>query len=114
MRRAELKCKRLLRWYSFAHRHWNPHVFYSFRIPLAIHMVSAPHPMPSVQLFMDHVMIKAEGIGPELPPGHPAEGRCLYLPRFDARDPSCPDRGHGFGVQIYQSPAAGRRSFSPQ
>lgn len=62
--------------------------------------------------LMDHVMIKAEGVGPKLLPGPlPEEGRCLYLPRFDARNHSRPDRGRGFGVQVYQSPAAGQHSY---
>jgi choline dehydrogenase-like flavoprotein len=62
--------------------------------------------------LMDHIMIKADGIGPELPAGClPVEGRCLYLPRFDARDHSKPEEGRGFGVQLYQSPAAGQGSY---
>lgn len=89
----------------------------STRILLLSHSPRNPHGLSTAsdtlgRFLMDHVMIKAEGIGPELPPGPlPVEGRCLYLPRFDARDPELPDRGRGFGVQIYQSPAAGRSSF---
>jgi choline dehydrogenase-like flavoprotein len=61
--------------------------------------------------LMDHMMVKAEGIGPKLS-GDAAEvepGRCLYLPRFDlcfGRQVS--DRG--FGVQLYRS-AAGDKSW---
>jgi choline dehydrogenase-like flavoprotein len=62
--------------------------------------------------LMDHVMIKAEGTGPRLPPGPlPTDGRCLYLPRFDARELPEPARGRGFGVQLYQFPAPGDRSY---
>jgi choline dehydrogenase-like flavoprotein len=62
--------------------------------------------------LMDHVMIKAEGIGPRLPSGPlPEDGRCLYLPRFDARDRPEPAIGRGFGVQLYQCPAPGERSY---
>jgi choline dehydrogenase-like flavoprotein len=62
--------------------------------------------------LMDHVMIKAEGVGPRMPPGPvPVEGRCLYLPRFDARELSAPASGRGFGVQLYQFPAPGGRSY---
>ena len=33
------------------------------------------------------------------------EGRCLYLPRFDARELPAPRPGRGFGMQLYQGPA---------
>jgi choline dehydrogenase-like flavoprotein len=63
--------------------------------------------------LMDHVMQKAEGEGPQLEAGtDPAEeGRCLYLPRFDARDLSRPGPGRGFGVQLYQMSAGWGRSY---
>jgi choline dehydrogenase-like flavoprotein len=51
--------------------------------------------------LMDHVRLRASGIGPPLtfwPPRE--EGRCLYLPRFEARELSAPGPGRGFGVQI--------------
>jgi hypothetical protein len=36
--------------------------------------------------LMDHVQVSAKGHGPPLLPGSPPQvGRCLYLPRFDAR-----------------------------
>jgi choline dehydrogenase-like flavoprotein len=39
-----------------------------------------------------------------LPSEHgPEEGRCLYLPRFDARHLAAPAAGRGFGVQILQT-----------
>jgi choline dehydrogenase-like flavoprotein len=66
------------------------------------------------RFLMDHVMMKAEGLGPELPPGPVvADGRCLYLPRFDTRSGEAADENstRGFGVQVYQFPAGGRRSY---
>lgn len=61
--------------------------------------------------LMDHVMLRAEGVGPPLLPGPRREQwRCLYLPRWDARDLSTPDAGRGFGVQLYQWPETGERS----
>jgi choline dehydrogenase-like flavoprotein len=63
--------------------------------------------------LMDHVRLKVEGSGPPLlsePP--PEEGRCLYLPRFDARNLSAPGPERGFGVQVLQlSASAGRSHF---
>ena len=62
--------------------------------------------------LMDHVKIQAVGDGPPLAPGPPPEvGRCLYLPRFDARELSTPPPGRGFGVQLYQMPAGQERSY---
>ena len=61
--------------------------------------------------LMDHVRVEAEGNGPPLPPGStPEEGRCLYLPRFEARDLPAPGPGRGFGVQIIQESISRRRS----
>jgi choline dehydrogenase-like flavoprotein len=54
--------------------------------------------------LMDHVRLRAEGEGPRLVTGPPQEGRCLYLPRFDARELSVPSDRPGFGVQVYQTP----------
>jgi choline dehydrogenase-like flavoprotein len=60
---------------------------------------------------MDHVFVRAEGEGAQLLVGpKPEEGRCLYLPRFDARELCAPNPGRGFGVQLYQFPGAGGRS----
>jgi choline dehydrogenase-like flavoprotein len=62
--------------------------------------------------LMDHVMIKAEGIGPELIAGPPPEeGRCVYLPHFERRAGTLADGRRGFGVQIYQFRAAGQHSY---
>jgi choline dehydrogenase-like flavoprotein len=55
---------------------------------------------------MDHVRIAARGVGPPLIQNRPLElGRCIYLPRFDARGLPTPKPGRGFGVQLYRSPA---------
>ena len=64
--------------------------------------------------LMDHVMLKADGIGGALPGPWPTrieDGRCVYLPRFDARDSDTPRPGRGFGVQIYQASIGRDRSF---
>jgi choline dehydrogenase-like flavoprotein len=61
--------------------------------------------------LMDHMMVKAEGVGPRLESetSPPDDGHSLYLPRFDKRNGGKPaDRG--FGVQVYNS-AAGSRSY---
>ena len=64
------------------------------------------------RFLMDHVMLKLEGIGPHLPPGPlPGLGRCIYLPHFNRRNPGSPRTSRGFGVQLYQSPGAGDRSY---
>ena len=59
------------------------------------------------RFLMDHVVLKAEGVGPGLlskcAVQDQEEGRCLYLPRFDARDLPEPKPGRGFGIQLYQS-----------
>jgi choline dehydrogenase-like flavoprotein len=61
--------------------------------------------------LMDHVRIKASGMGPPLLEQTPAEQwRCLYLPRWDSRDAMAPGPGRGFAVQLYQRPATGRQS----
>jgi choline dehydrogenase-like flavoprotein len=63
--------------------------------------------------LVDHMALRVEGIGPPLLPGSREEdGRCLYLPRFDARDLSTPLPDRGFGVQVMQtSPSEGRSRF---
>ncbi len=61
--------------------------------------------------LMDHVKLEAEGVGPPLLAGPtPEQGRCLYLPRFDARELPAPGPGRGFGVQLGQWPASEERS----
>jgi choline dehydrogenase-like flavoprotein len=62
--------------------------------------------------LMDHVLVSALGKGPPLLQQHfPERGRCLYLPRFDARELLGPPPGRGFGVQLDQAPASGGRSY---
>ncbi len=64
--------------------------------------------------LMDHIMMKAEGSGPELPSETPVkieDGRCVYLPRFDARNDGRPKPRRGFGVQVYQADTALSRSY---
>jgi choline dehydrogenase-like flavoprotein len=66
------------------------------------------------RFLMDHVMLKAEGVGRPLAgqSSTPVEdGRCIYLPRFDARESAVPESGRGFGVQVYQTRIGGDRSF---
>jgi choline dehydrogenase-like flavoprotein len=61
---------------------------------------------------MDHVRLRAEGKGPPLLPGPPPEqGRCLYLPLFNARDSSTPSPDRGFGVQIVRNLASNGQSY---
>src|SRR5215467_2612519 len=53
------------------------------------------------------------GLAPPLAPGDDREqGRCLYLPRFDARTLSRPAPGRGFSVQVYQSSLSFGSAFS--
>ena len=60
--------------------------------------------------LMDHVYVCAEGIGKlEFAESHPEEGRCIYLPRFDAREFAVPNPGRGYGVQVHQFPIGGMR-----
>ena len=64
--------------------------------------------------LMDHATIKAEGMGPSLySPGEDVVGRCVYLPRYDRRSIHglTEGFGRGFGVRVYQSPAADGRSY---
>jgi choline dehydrogenase-like flavoprotein len=62
--------------------------------------------------LMDHVVVSAEGVGPRLFAGpSPEDGRCLYLPRFDARAAAAPKPGPGYGLQVYQFPVGGGRSY---
>ena len=62
------------------------------------------------RFLMDHVSIKVQGVSPDL--GLEAKpldsGKCLYLPRFDARETGETDGRRGFGVRIYYTPARGR------
>ena len=61
---------------------------------------------------MDHVMVCAEGVGSHQPKERSSEdGRCLYLPRFDARELAAPKHERGYGAQIYQFPVGGGHSY---
>jgi choline dehydrogenase-like flavoprotein len=61
--------------------------------------------------LMDHVKVQARGQGPpQSQRVRSAQGRCLYLPRFDARELPAPRPGPGFGVQVYQWQATGEYS----
>jgi choline dehydrogenase-like flavoprotein len=60
---------------------------------------------------MDHVYVHAEGYAPALLPGTSIEeGRCLYLPRFDARDSDSVQASRGYGAQVYLLPDDDERS----
>lgn len=62
--------------------------------------------------LMDHMLVKAEGVGPKLTSDVEIEpGRCLYLPRFDLRDGEASGE-RGFGVQLYRSSAGERCWFT--
>lgn len=63
------------------------------------------------RFLMDHVRMRMEGIGPPHAPEPPREeGRCIYLPRFDARALPTPDDERGFGVQMFELSADAERS----
>lgn len=51
--------------------------------------------------LMDHLRLRLQGSGPPLAPDGAEKGRCLYLPRFDARELEAPPPGRGFGIQLY-------------
>ena len=54
--------------------------------------------------LMDHIRVVANGYGPPIARNSPVEaGRCLYIPRFDAREHGKPPPARGFGVQIGQA-----------
>lgn len=62
--------------------------------------------------LMDHVRLRIEGNGSKQFSEPPDEdGRCLYLPRFDARNSTAPEQRRGFGVQVFQLPATDKRSY---
>lgn len=62
--------------------------------------------------LMDHVCVGAEGVASRKSAEPPTEeGRCLYLPRFDARASAAPRPGRGYGVQVYQFPVGGAQSY---
>jgi choline dehydrogenase-like flavoprotein len=62
--------------------------------------------------LMDHVIVGVEGFGPPRSDRSVLEqGRCLYLPRFDARAFPVPGAERGYGVQVYQVPIGGGRCY---
>ena len=61
--------------------------------------------------LMDHVLVSAEGIGPPITQEAAPTDRCLYLPRFDARD-SRSFQGRGYGVQLYLGTIGSRLHFT--
>lgn len=63
--------------------------------------------------LMDHVLVKAEGLGPALPAetATPPDGRCSFLPRFDRAMGTASLGDRGFGVQLYQTPGDNGRSW---
>jgi choline dehydrogenase-like flavoprotein len=64
--------------------------------------------------LMDHVRMRVEGTGPPLEPELSSEhepGRCLYLPRFEARHLRAPGPNRGFGVQVYIERTGKDRSY---
>jgi choline dehydrogenase-like flavoprotein len=80
----------------------------STRLLLLSRPAQSPHGLGAASgvlghCLMDHITVSAIGLAPSLAPGADREqGRCLYLPRFDARTLSMPAPGRGFGVQVYQ------------
>lgn len=60
--------------------------------------------------LMDHVRIVGRGEGPPLPSADVSAGRCLYLPRFDARRSDQVPGGRGYGVQLYHDSSPGSTS----
>lgn len=65
------------------------------------------------RFLMDHVSIKAEGIGGAIDTDSRAGevGRCVYLPRFEARHDARVGERRGFGMRIYRSPGPGGTSY---
>ena len=100
-----------LRWFFFAPQRWS-----HTRLLLLSRSPRSPAGLGATsgalgRYLMDHIRVVANGKGPPLPPGPPPEqGRCLYLPRFDARDLSAPGPSRGFGVQVGEEFTSGRRS----
>jgi len=56
--------------------------------------------------LMDHIMVGMEGAGRHrVLRTAPDDGRCFYLPRFDARTLAAPNPAPGYNLQLYQFPA---------
>jgi choline dehydrogenase-like flavoprotein len=83
----------------------------STRLLLLSRSAQSPHGLGAASGVLgcgltDHISVSAMGLARSLAPGADREqGRCLYLPRFDARTLSKPAPGRGFGVQVYQFPS---------
>ena len=61
--------------------------------------------------LMDHVALGAESVAVASPVGATTEaGRCIYLPRFDARESGTPSPTRGFAAQLYPSVVVAARS----
>jgi choline dehydrogenase-like flavoprotein len=65
------------------------------------------------RFLMDHVSIKVEGIGKTIETDSRAGevGRCVYLPRFEARNDRAVGQGRGYGVRVYRSPGPPGKSY---
>ena len=65
------------------------------------------------RFLMDHVSIKAEGIGAAIKTDSRAgeTGRCIYVPRFESREIGEVGQGRGFGMRIYRSPGSSGSSY---
>jgi choline dehydrogenase-like flavoprotein len=65
------------------------------------------------RFLMDHVSIKAEGVGGAIEEESPSGqvGRCIYVPRFESRNAGRVGRGRGFGMRIYRSPGPPGASY---
>lgn len=65
------------------------------------------------RFLMDHVSLKAEGVGSAITTDSRAGevGRCVYLPRFEARNDIAVGEGRGFGMRIYRSPGPPGTSY---
>jgi choline dehydrogenase-like flavoprotein len=62
--------------------------------------------------LMDHIVVRGEGFAARMPEGPlSTDGRCLYLPRFDARESAEPTPGRGYGIQVYQFPIGSGQSY---
>ena len=56
------------------------------------------------QGLMDHIRVRALGVLRSVDTSWESKsGRCIYLPKFDARRRKCPASFRGFGVQLYAS-----------
>jgi choline dehydrogenase-like flavoprotein len=64
--------------------------------------------------LMDHVKVNVEAVGDALAGGEDImteRWRCVYLPRFDAREAAAPGPARGYGVQVYQGRSQGNKAL---